>query len=96
MSEAQHTVRTLGSSEDPMRAEVWHAWITRVAGPKLFTPIGEVGHGYGGVHSQGEPDPVQETLTEAHTDAEREVLLKLLADEEAKEHPPKNGILKPR
>jgi hypothetical protein len=35
-------------------------------------------------------------LAEAHTDAEREVLLKLLADEEAKEPPPKNGILKPR
>jgi hypothetical protein len=30
-------------------------------------------------------------LAEAHTDAEREVLLKLLADEEAKEPPPKNG-----
>jgi hypothetical protein len=35
-------------------------------------------------------------LAEAHTDAEREVLLKLLADEEAKEPSPKNGILKPR
>jgi len=35
-------------------------------------------------------------LAEAHTDAEREVLLKLLADEEAKEPPPKNGILKLR
>ena len=35
-------------------------------------------------------------LAEARTDAEREVLLKLLADEEAKEPPLKNGILKPR
>ena len=35
-------------------------------------------------------------LAEMHTDAEREVLLKLLADEEAKEPPLKNGILKPR
>jgi hypothetical protein len=35
-------------------------------------------------------------LAEPHSDAEREVLLKLLADEEAKEPPPKNGILKPR
>jgi hypothetical protein len=35
-------------------------------------------------------------LAEPHTDAEREILLKLLADEEAKEPPPKNGILKPR
>jgi hypothetical protein len=35
-------------------------------------------------------------LAEAHTDAEREVLLKLLAEEAAKEPPPKNGILKSR
>jgi len=35
-------------------------------------------------------------LAEAHTDAEREVLMKLLAEEQAKEPPPKNGNLKPR
>ena len=35
-------------------------------------------------------------LAEAHSNAEREVLLKLLAEEEAKEPPPKNGILKSR
>ena len=35
-------------------------------------------------------------LAEAHTDAQGEVLLKLLADEEAKEPPPKNGNRKPR
>jgi len=35
-------------------------------------------------------------LAQSHSDAEREVLLKLLADEEAKEPPPKNSILKPR
>jgi hypothetical protein len=35
-------------------------------------------------------------LADAHTDEDREVLLKLLADEEAKEPPPKNGNLKPR
>jgi hypothetical protein len=35
-------------------------------------------------------------LAESHDDSEREVLLKLLADEEAKEPPPHNGILKPR
>jgi len=33
-------------------------------------------------------------LAEPQTDAEREVLLKLLADEKAKEPLPKNGILK--
>jgi hypothetical protein len=35
-------------------------------------------------------------LAESHTDAEREIFLKLLADEEVKEPRPKNGILKPR
>jgi hypothetical protein len=35
-------------------------------------------------------------LAEPQTDAEPEVLLKLLADEKAKEPLPKNGILKPR
>ena len=34
-------------------------------------------------------------LEEVRTDSEREVLMKLLADEEAKE-PPTKGILKPR
>jgi len=35
-------------------------------------------------------------LSEPHTEAEREVLKKLLTDEEAKEPPPKNVTLKPR
>ena len=35
-------------------------------------------------------------LAESRTDAEREVLRKLLADEEAKELPPTNDLLKPR
>ena len=35
-------------------------------------------------------------LAEPHTDAEREVLMELLTDEQAKEPPPKNGTLKPR
>jgi hypothetical protein len=35
-------------------------------------------------------------LAEPHTDAEREVLRKLLTDEQAKEPPPKDGNLKPR
>jgi hypothetical protein len=32
-------------------------------------------------------------LAETHSEAEREVLLSLLADEEAKEPPPKNRVL---
>ena len=39
---------------------------------------------------------LKKRLAESHSDAEREALLKLLADEEAKEPPPKNGNLKPR
>jgi hypothetical protein len=35
-------------------------------------------------------------LTESRSDAEREVLLKLMAEEEAKAPPPKSGLLKPR
>jgi hypothetical protein len=35
-------------------------------------------------------------LAESHSDAERQMLLKLLADEKAKEPPPKMGNLKPR
>ena len=35
-------------------------------------------------------------LAEPRSEVEREVLFKLLADEEAKEPPLKNGILKPR
>lgn len=32
-------------------------------------------------------------LAEPHSEAERKMILKLLADEEAKEPPPKNGVL---
>ena len=39
---------------------------------------------------------LKKRLAEPHTDAEREVLLRLLAEEQAKEPPPKNGNLKPR
>jgi len=38
----------------------------------------------------------RERLAEPHRDAEREVIMKLLTDEQAKEPSPKNGILKPR
>jgi hypothetical protein len=58
---AQHTVRTVGSSEDPMKSEALRAWVAHASRPKkeFFVPIREVGHGE--VHSQGEPYPVQET-----------------------------------
>jgi hypothetical protein len=38
----------------------------------------------------------EKRLAEPHSDSEREMLLKLLADEEAKQPPLKNGILKRR
>jgi len=38
----------------------------------------------------------KQRLAEAHTEAERDVLLKLLAEEEAREPRPENGVLKPR
>jgi hypothetical protein len=47
------------------------------------------------IHQQN-LDLFKKRLAEPHTDAEREVLMKLLADEQAKEPPPKNGVLKPR
>ena len=56
-----------------------------------FAPIREVS--YEEVHSQCEPALFKKRLAEPHSDAERDVLLKLLADEEAKEPPPKNSIL---
>ena len=39
---------------------------------------------------------LKKRLAEPRTNAEREVLLRLLAEEQAKEPPPKNGNLKPR
>jgi hypothetical protein len=44
---AQHFVRTVGSSEDPMKSEALRGWTGRLS--------------YGGFHSPGEPCPVQET-----------------------------------
>ena len=41
-------------------------------------------------------DLFKKRLAETHSDGEREVLLKLLADEMAKEPLPQKGILKPR
>ena len=47
------------------------------------------------IHQQN-LDLFKKRLAEPHTDAEREVLMKLLADEQAKEPSPENRILKPR
>ena len=47
------------------------------------------------IHQQN-LDLFKKRLAEPRTDAEREVLVKLLADEQAKEPSPKNGILTSR
>jgi len=89
---AQHAVQRVGGSEAPMMSEVWHAWIASIAAPSSEFQSGR---------SAMEKCIHQENLAlftkrlaEPHSDAEREVLLKLLADEEAKEPPPKMGNLK--
>jgi hypothetical protein len=48
---AQHTVRTVGSSEDPMKSEALRAWVAGASAPKneFFAPIREVS--FGEVHS---------------------------------------------
>jgi hypothetical protein len=48
---AQHTVRTVGSSEDPMKSEVLRAWAARAFRSKkwFFAPIREAS--YGEIHS---------------------------------------------
>jgi hypothetical protein len=33
---AQHTVQRVRSSEDPMKSEVWHAWIASIRPPQAF------------------------------------------------------------
>jgi len=56
---ALHAVRSVRSSEDPMKSEVWHAWIARAAHLGVSAPTREVDRGE--VHSPGELGPVQET-----------------------------------
>ena len=68
-----------------MKSEALRAWLRALPAPKssFFAPISEVG--YGGVHHLQNLILFKKRLAEAPSDAEREVLLKLLADEEAKE-----------
>ena len=80
---AQHAVQTVGSSEDPMKSEIWRAWAVRASAMDKF------------IHREN-LTLLKKRLAEARTDAEREVLLKLLAEEKAKDPLLKNGILEPR
>ena len=94
--EAMHVIKMVGSSEDPMKSTALGGWIAGASRPKS-----------GSAHNQEAPQMQEfihqqnlalfkKCLAEPHTDAEREVLRKLLTDEQAKELPPKNGNLKPR
>lgn len=66
---ALHTVRTVGSSEDPMKSEALRAWVARASPlqknslrPDQNSLSLQSGRSaYGEVHSQREPGPVQET-----------------------------------
>jgi hypothetical protein len=88
---AQHTVRTVGSSEDPMKSEALRAWLRALPAPKNSFSL-QSGRSAMDTEKYVHRENLalfKKRLAEAHSDAEREVLLKLLADEEAKEPPRK-------
>jgi hypothetical protein len=77
-----------------MKSEMWHAWIASIAAPSFSFQSGRLAmEKY--IHRKNLA-LFKKRLAESHSDAERQMLLKLLAEEEAKEPPPKMGNLKPR
>jgi hypothetical protein len=92
---AMHLTKTVGSSEDPMKSMAWSGWIAGLPIAKSRSaksgrsPMNEF------IHQQN-LDLLKKRLAEPHTDAERGILMKLLADEQAKEPPPTIGNLKQR
>jgi hypothetical protein len=93
---ALHAIKTIKATEDPMKSETLRAWAGAGFRPKksFFAPI-RVSAVEKFIHRENLA-LFKKRLAESHTHAEREILLKLLADEEAKEPRPKNSILKPR
>ncbi len=86
---AQHFVRTVGSSEDPMKSEALRAWVRGTGRPKASLSL-QAGRTAMEKYIHVENLALfRKRLAQSHSDAEREVLLKLLADEEANEPPPK-------
>jgi len=82
---APHTVRTVGSSEDPMNSEALRAWLRALSAPKVAFSLKSARSAIEEyIHLQN-LILFKKRLTEAQSDAER----KLLADEEAKEFPQK-------
>jgi hypothetical protein len=78
---AQHTVRTVGTSEDPMKSMVWRGWINGFSRKSVMESF---------IHRENLA-LFRKRLAEPRDEAERQVLLKLLGDEEAKDPPPKKG-----
>src|ERR1700746_1584421 len=89
--EGADTVRTVGSSEDPMKSEALRAWLRALPAPKnsFLLQSGRSAMDTEKYVHRENLALFKKRLAEAHSDAEREVLLKLLADEEAKEPPRK-------
>ncbi len=77
--------RTAESPEDPMKSKTWQGWIAHTCSPPRIDSCTEEEERHGRVHSPGESRPVQETPRRACGDAQRQLLLKLLAEEEARE-----------
>ena len=92
---AQHTVRTVGNSEDPMKSGALRAWLCALPAPKSSFAHNQEGPLMEKYIHQQNLALFKKRLAEPHTPAEREVLMELLTDEQAKEPPSKNGILKP-
>jgi hypothetical protein len=94
---AMHVFETVGRLEDPMTSMAWSGWIAGASRPKKRN----LAHNQAGplmekfIHEQNLA-LFKKRLAEPHTNAEQEILVKLLRDEQAKEPPAKNGILKPR
>jgi hypothetical protein len=57
---ALHAIKTVKGLEDPMKSEALRAWVASASRPKKVFHSNQ-GDSYGEFHSQGEPDPVQET-----------------------------------
>lgn len=74
-------IKTVGSSEDPMKSTVWRGWINGFSRENIMKNF---------IHRENLA-LFKKRLADPCDDAERRVLLKLLAEEEAKEPPPKNG-----
>ena len=84
---ALHVVRMVGSSEDPMKSGALRAWVAAASRFPNTSPSAPIRDGQSMeefIHKENLA-LFKKRLAESHTDAEREVLLKLLANEKAKE-----------